>query len=64
VSEAEIEWEGQALSVGASIGFAMLGPTDELAGVLAKADQAMYARKAERKGSGSPAAGEREAPRR
>jgi diguanylate cyclase (GGDEF)-like protein len=50
ISEAGIEWEGQALAVGASIGFAMLGPTDELAGVTAKADHAMYARKAERKG--------------
>jgi diguanylate cyclase (GGDEF)-like protein len=57
VGEAEIEWEGQALAVGASIGVAMLGPADELATVLAKADHAMYARKAERKGSGSPAAG-------
>jgi diguanylate cyclase (GGDEF)-like protein len=50
VTEAGIEWEGEALSVGASIGFAMLGPADELADVLAKADHAMYARKAARKG--------------
>ena len=50
ISEAGIEWEGQALGVGASIGFAMLGPADELADVLAKADHAMYARKTERKG--------------
>ena len=54
VSEAEIEWEGEALGVGASIGFAMLGPADELADVLAKADHAMYARKAARKGGGLP----------
>ena len=50
ISEAGVEWEGEMLSVGASIGFAMLGPSDELAGVLAKADHAMYARKAARKG--------------
>ncbi len=37
------------LSVGASIGFAMLSAGDELADVLAKADRAMYARKAARK---------------
>jgi diguanylate cyclase (GGDEF)-like protein len=54
ISEAGIEWEGQALGVGASIGFAMLGPADELAGVTAKADHAMYARKAQRKGSQLP----------
>ena len=54
VSEAEIEWEGEALAVGASIGFAMLGPSDELADVLARADHAMYARKAARKGSRLP----------
>ena len=54
VTEAGIEWEGQALGVGASIGFAMLGSTDELADVMAKADHAMYARKAQRKGSRLP----------
>ena len=41
--------EGRMLSVGASIGFAMLGPADEPADVLAEADHAMYARKAARK---------------
>ena len=51
VSDAGIEWEGQALGVGASIGFAMLGAADELTDVLAKADHAMYARKAERRGT-------------
>lgn len=50
VSEATVEWEGTTLSVGASIGFAMLGPSDELADILTKADQAMYARKSARKG--------------
>ena len=50
ISEAGIEWEGETLAVGASIGFAMLGPADELADVLARADHAMYARKAARKG--------------
>jgi len=44
-----LQWEGARLSVGASIGFAMLCPADELAGILAKADHAMYARKSARK---------------
>jgi diguanylate cyclase (GGDEF)-like protein len=51
IGEATIAWQGEPLSVGASIGFAMMGGTDDLAAVLAKADRAMYARKAERKGS-------------
>ena len=50
ITEAGIEWQGQTLLVGGSIGFAMLGPNDQLAAVMAKADHAMYARKAERKG--------------
>ena len=54
IGEAAIDWQGEPLSVGASIGFAMMGGTDELADVLAKADHAMYARKAERKGSRLP----------
>jgi diguanylate cyclase (GGDEF)-like protein len=49
ISDTGIEWEGAMLSVGASIGFAMLGPSDDLANALAAADQAMYARKAARK---------------
>ncbi len=53
VGDAAIEWQGQILAVGASIGFAMFGPADELAPVLARADHAMYARKAERKGGRS-----------
>jgi diguanylate cyclase (GGDEF)-like protein len=54
VTEAGIEWDGETLGVGASIGFAMLGSTDEPADVMAKADHAMYARKAQRKGGGLP----------
>jgi diguanylate cyclase (GGDEF)-like protein len=49
VTGAKIEWQGATLSVGASIGFAMLSASDELADVLQKADSAMYARKAARK---------------
>jgi diguanylate cyclase (GGDEF)-like protein len=49
VTEATVEWDGTTLAVGASIGFAMLGPADELAAVLARADHVMYARKAARK---------------
>ena len=54
ISEAAIRWKGEALCVGASIGFVMMGAADELADVLARADRAMYARKAERKGSRLP----------
>jgi diguanylate cyclase (GGDEF)-like protein len=54
VGEVVVEWEGAMLSVGASIGFAMLGPSDELAEVLARADRAMYARKSARKDSPLP----------
>jgi diguanylate cyclase (GGDEF)-like protein len=43
-------WNGTALSVGASAGYALLSPSDEAAAVLARADQAMYRRKAARKG--------------
>ena len=49
IGEAEIEWEGELLAVGGSIGFTMIGSDDELAAVMARADQAMYARKAARK---------------
>jgi len=54
ITEAAIEWEGEPLAVGASIGFAMIEADDELAAVTARADQAMYTRKAARKGSGLP----------
>lgn len=50
VAEAGIEWQAETLSVGASIGFAMLGVSDDMAEVLAAADRAMYARKGQRKG--------------
>jgi diguanylate cyclase (GGDEF)-like protein len=42
-------WNGAVLSVGASAGYASLSPCDEVADVLARADHAMYGRKAERK---------------
>ena len=54
ISEAAIDWEGEPLGVGASIGFAMIGAEDYLAALMARADQAMYARKAARKGSRLP----------
>jgi predicted signal transduction protein with EAL and GGDEF domain len=40
---------GVTLSVGASAGFTMIVPGDDMETVLARADRAMYARKAERK---------------
>jgi diguanylate cyclase (GGDEF)-like protein len=49
VGDVVVEWEGTMLSVGASIGFAMLGPSDELPDILGDADRAMYARKSARK---------------
>lgn len=44
-----ISWSASTLAVGASAGVALLGPLDSAAEVLARADAAMYARKAERK---------------
>ena len=49
VGEATVDWQGTTLSVGASIGFVMLGPSDELGEAMAKADHAMYVRKRARK---------------
>jgi diguanylate cyclase (GGDEF)-like protein len=49
VAQAAVAWEAETLCVGASIGLSMLGPDDEFADALAKADRAMYARKAQRK---------------
>jgi diguanylate cyclase (GGDEF)-like protein len=49
IAAIEIAWGSVSLSVGASAGFAILSPADEAAAVLARADQAMYARKADRK---------------
>jgi diguanylate cyclase (GGDEF)-like protein len=51
-----LAWKGGPLSVGASIGLAILNPADDLAEVMAAADQAMYARKAARR-SALPSAG-------
>ena len=50
VTAATVAWEGGVLGVGASAGVAALGPDQDLAGLLARADAAMYARKRERKG--------------
>jgi len=49
VSDAMVDWNGTTLGVGASIGIAMLDPSDETADALVRADHAMYARKAARK---------------
>ena len=57
VAQATVAWEAEMLCVGASIGLSMLGPDDELADALAKADRAMYARKAQRKGNILPPRG-------
>jgi diguanylate cyclase (GGDEF)-like protein len=54
VAQAAVAWDSGTISVGASIGLAMLGPDDALADVLAKADRAMYARKAQRRGNRLP----------
>jgi diguanylate cyclase (GGDEF)-like protein len=54
IAEMDVAWEGQTLAVGASIGFAMLGHASDTADALARADRAMYARKAARKGDALP----------
>jgi len=45
-----VRWNASTLAVGASAGMTALGALDTPAEVLARADAAMYARKAERKG--------------
>ena len=45
-----VRWDNATLVVGASAGLALLGALDSAADVLARADAAMYARKAERNG--------------
>jgi diguanylate cyclase (GGDEF)-like protein len=45
VAATTIEWNGVSLSVGASAGAVMLEPDDDVAGAIARADGAMYARK-------------------
>jgi diguanylate cyclase (GGDEF)-like protein len=49
IAAAHVSWNGTTLSVGASAGFTLVKPRDEAAAALARADQAMYARKAARK---------------
>jgi diguanylate cyclase (GGDEF)-like protein len=49
IASAAIAWGEGHLSVGASAGVTVLSPRDDAADVLKRADQAMYARKAERK---------------
>ena len=49
VTAATVAWDGGVLGVGASAGVAALGPDWDLAGLLARADAAMYARKRARK---------------
>ena len=44
-----LRWASSTLVVGASAGVALLGPLDDAAAVLARADAAMYARKSERR---------------
>jgi diguanylate cyclase (GGDEF)-like protein len=57
-----VRWGASTLVVGASAGVALLGALDTPADILARADAAMYARKAERKdfSSLSPQPGRRE----
>ena len=51
IATLSIDWARGPLSVGASIGVAVLNPPDGLAKAMAAADQAMYARKAKRRGT-------------
>jgi diguanylate cyclase (GGDEF)-like protein len=52
IAAIRVPWNEGVLSVGASAGFAVLSPLEETAAVLARADQAMFARKAERRRAG------------
>lgn len=58
VAETVVEHAGLRLSVGISAGIAMLDPAEAPAAAIARADAAMYARKAARR-PGSPAAADR-----
>ena len=49
MADTRIAWGGATLTVGASAGCVTLAPGDQADAVLARADAAMYARKAERK---------------
>jgi diguanylate cyclase (GGDEF)-like protein len=49
VAETTVRWQGRRLSVGATAGVAELAPDGDIAGLLARADAAMYARKRKRK---------------
>jgi diguanylate cyclase (GGDEF)-like protein len=49
-----VRWESSTLVVGASTGVALIGALDTPADLLAHADRAMYARKAERREFSSP----------
>jgi PleD family two-component response regulator len=45
IGRLSVDWSSEPLSVGASIGLAIINPSDDLTKVTAAADQAMYARK-------------------
>jgi diguanylate cyclase (GGDEF)-like protein len=49
------EYRGRRMSAGASVGVTMVGADDEAAGVLERADQAMYTRKQARRARGKRA---------
>lgn len=53
VAAASVDWNGDTLCVGASIGLAIIHPRDQIAAVMAAADQAMYVRKAKRAVAGN-----------
>jgi diguanylate cyclase (GGDEF)-like protein len=55
IDRIELVHRGRRLQIGASAGLAMLGPDDDSADVLTRADEAMYARKRRRRGRKSPA---------
>lgn len=49
IAETDLPWGEIRLAVGASVGVTMLGPHDQAAAILARADRAMYDRKAARR---------------
>jgi GGDEF domain-containing protein len=52
VADMSVPWEGHRLAVGATAGVAEFLAGSDIAGLLARADAAMYARKRQRKASG------------
>jgi diguanylate cyclase (GGDEF)-like protein len=49
IAATTVAWDGRRLAVGATAGVAELAPDQDIAGLLARADAAMYSRKRKRR---------------